>query len=147
MSRTQQSTICHLRMGTSFNLVFNLSSTHCHHCCLKHPCQHQVHPNPTLLNYNPIHLSHCHCNPVDPLIPAMSTSTHPASWPWSDHAQISLIHSPTPPKCSTRALMGLINNLGIVYHQYCSSSYLDLSFSKPILARSTTPGNGNQVRT
>ncbi len=69
---------------------------------------------------------------VDPLIPAMSTSTHPASWPWSDHAQISLIHSPTPLKCSTRAIMALINNLGIVYHQYCSSSYLDLSFSNRI---------------
>ncbi len=46
----------------------------------------------------------------------------PDSWPWTDHAQISLIHSPTPPKCSTRAIMALINNLGIVYHQYCSSS-------------------------
>ncbi len=59
---------------------------------------------------------------VDPLIPAMSTSTLTASWPGSDHGQISLIHSPTPLKCSTRALMALINNLGIVYHQYCSSS-------------------------
>ena len=49
----------------------------------------------------------------------------PDSWPWTDHAQISLIHSPTPPKCSTRAIVALINNLGIVYHQYCSSSYLD----------------------
>jgi hypothetical protein len=28
--------------------------------------------------------------------------------------------------------MALINNLGIVYHQYCSSSYLDLSFSNRI---------------
>ena len=58
----------------------------------------------------------------------------PDSWPWTDHAQISLIHSPTPPKCSTRALMALINNLGIVYHQYCSSSYLELSprRSRPI---------------
>ncbi len=28
--------------------------------------------------------------------------------------------------------MALINNLGIVYHQYCSSSYLDLTFSKRI---------------
>ena len=46
----------------------------------------------------------------------------PDSWPWTDHAQISLIHSPTPPKCSTRVIMALINNLGIVYHQYCSSS-------------------------
>jgi hypothetical protein len=46
----------------------------------------------------------------------------PDSWPWTDHAQISLIHSPTPPKCSTRAILALINNLGIVYHQYCSSS-------------------------
>jgi hypothetical protein len=32
------------------------------------------------------------------------------------------MHSPTPPKCSTRAIVALINNLGIVYHQYCSSS-------------------------
>ena len=46
----------------------------------------------------------------------------PDSWPCTDHAQISLFHSPTPPKCSTRAIMALINNLGIVYHQYCSSS-------------------------
>jgi hypothetical protein len=46
----------------------------------------------------------------------------PDSWPCTDHAQISLIHSPTPPKCSTRAIVALINNLGIVYHQYCSSS-------------------------
>jgi hypothetical protein len=51
----------------------------------------------------------------------------PDSWPWTDHSQISLIHSPTPPKCSSRAIMALINNLGIVYHQYCSSSYLDYS--------------------
>jgi hypothetical protein len=29
------------------------------------------------------------------------------------------------PKCSTRAIIALINNLGILYHQYCSSSYLD----------------------
>jgi hypothetical protein len=50
----------------------------------------------------------------------------PDSWPWSDHPQISLMHSPTPHKCSTRALMTLINNLGSVYHQYCSSSYLDI---------------------
>jgi hypothetical protein len=48
----------------------------------------------------------------------------PDSWPWTDHSQISLIHLPTPPKCSTRAIVALINNLGIVYHQYCSSSYL-----------------------
>jgi len=34
----------------------------------------------------------------------------------------SLFHLPTPPKCSTRATLALINNLGIVYHQYCSSS-------------------------
>jgi hypothetical protein len=46
----------------------------------------------------------------------------PDSWPSTDHAQISLIHLPTPPKCSTRAILALINNLGIVYHQYCSSS-------------------------
>jgi hypothetical protein len=46
----------------------------------------------------------------------------PDSWPWTDHSQISLIHSPPPPKCSTRPIMALINNLGIVYHQYCSSS-------------------------
>ncbi len=50
----------------------------------------------------------------------------PDSWLWTDHSQISLTHSPTPPKCSTRAIMALINNLGIVYHQYCSSSYLDI---------------------
>jgi hypothetical protein len=37
------------------------------------------------------------------------------------HPQIWLTYSPTPPKCSTRALLALINNLGIVYHQYCSS--------------------------
>jgi hypothetical protein len=48
----------------------------------------------------------------------------PDSWLWTDHSQISLKHSPTPPKCSTRAIMALINNLGIVYHQYCSSSIL-----------------------
>ena len=48
----------------------------------------------------------------------------PDSWPWSDQPQISLTHSPTPPKCSTRAIMALINNLGIVYHQYCSSLYI-----------------------
>ncbi len=69
---------------------------------------------------------------VDPLIPAMSTSTLTAYWPGSDPGQISLIHTPTPLKCSTRALMALINNLGIVYHQYCSSSYLDISFSSRI---------------
>jgi len=49
----------------------------------------------------------------------------PDSWPGTDHAQISLFHSPTPPKCSMGATLALINNLGIVYHQYCSSSYLD----------------------
>jgi len=49
----------------------------------------------------------------------------PEAWPWTDHAQISLIHSPTPPKCSTKAIVALINNQGIVYHQFCSSSYLD----------------------
>jgi hypothetical protein len=49
----------------------------------------------------------------------------PDSWSWTDQSQISLPHSPTPPKCSTRVIMALINNLGIVYHQYCSSSYLD----------------------
>jgi len=48
----------------------------------------------------------------------------PDSWLWTDHSQISLAHLPTPPICSTRAIMALINNLGIVYHQYCSSSYL-----------------------
>ncbi len=46
----------------------------------------------------------------------------PDSWAWTDHTQISLPHSLTPPKCSTRANLALINNLGIVYHQYCSSS-------------------------
>ena len=49
----------------------------------------------------------------------------PDSWSWTDQSQISLLHSPTPPKCSTRVIMALINNLRIVYHQYCSSSYLD----------------------
>jgi len=47
---------------------------------------------------------------------------YPDSWSWTDQSQISLMHSPTPPKCSTRAIVALINNLGIVYHQYCSSS-------------------------
>ena len=47
----------------------------------------------------------------------------PDSWSWTDHSQISLFHSPTPPKCSTRAIVALINNLGIVCHQYCSSSH------------------------
>ncbi len=79
---------------------------------------------------------------VDPLIPAMSTSTHPASWVWTDHTQISLPHSPTPPKCSTRAIGTLINNLGIVYHQYCSSSYLDHPANPGSL---TALGNGNQA--
>jgi hypothetical protein len=46
----------------------------------------------------------------------------PDSWLWTDHPQIRLSHSPTPPKCSMRAIVALINNLGIVYHQYCSSS-------------------------
>jgi hypothetical protein len=46
----------------------------------------------------------------------------PDSWAWTDQSQISLPHLPTPPKCSTRAHLALINNLGIVYHQYCSSS-------------------------
>jgi hypothetical protein len=46
----------------------------------------------------------------------------PDSWLWTDYSQISLMHSPTPPKCSMRAIMALIKNLGIVYHQYCSSS-------------------------
>jgi hypothetical protein len=47
----------------------------------------------------------------------------PYSWLWTDHSKISLTHLPTPPKCSVRAIMALINNLGIVYHQYCSSSH------------------------
>ena len=55
----------------------------------------------------------------------------PDSWLWTDHSQISLTHSPTPPKCSTRTIMALINNLGIVYHQYCSSSYLDYICADP----------------
>jgi hypothetical protein len=46
----------------------------------------------------------------------------PDSLAWTDQSQISLPHSPTPPKCSTRAILALINNLGIAYHQYCSSS-------------------------
>jgi hypothetical protein len=44
------------------------------------------------------------------------------------------MHSPTPPKCSTRAIMALINNLGIVYHQYCSSSDA-LAFIAPTAGR------------
>jgi hypothetical protein len=44
------------------------------------------------------------------------------SWEWRDRPQITVTHLPTPPKCSTRVIMALINNLGIVYHQYCSSS-------------------------
>ena len=60
----------------------------------------------------------------------------PDSWLWTDHTQISLSHSPTPPKCSTRAIVALINNLGIVYHQYCSSSYLDYSADHGSLYRS-----------
>ena len=67
----------------------------------------------------------------------------PDSWPCTDHAQISLFHSPTPPKCSTRAIVALINNLGIVYHQYCSSSYLDHPANPGSL---TALGNGNQAR-
>jgi hypothetical protein len=31
---------------------------------------------------------------------------------------------PTSPKC-TRAIQAQINNLGIVHHEYCTSSYLD----------------------
>jgi hypothetical protein len=50
----------------------------------------------------------------------------PDSWTWTDHSQISLMHLPTPPKRSMRANMALINNLGSVYHQYCSSSNGDL---------------------
>jgi len=50
----------------------------------------------------------------------------PDSWTLTDHSQISLTQLPTPPKCSMRAIMALINNLVIVYHQYCSSSYLDI---------------------
>ncbi len=71
----------------------------------------------------------------------------PDSWAWTDQSQISLPHSPTPPKCSKRAILVLMNNLGIVYHQCCSSSCLDLSISAPIPARFTAPGNGNQVQT
>ncbi len=50
----------------------------------------------------------------------------PDSWAWT--SQISLPHSPTPPKCTTRAILALINNLGIVYHQFCSSSLLGIKF-------------------
>ncbi len=32
--------------------------------------------------------------------------------------QIWLTYSPTPPKCSTRAIIALINNLYIIYHQH-----------------------------
>ncbi len=45
------------------------------------------------------------------------------SWEWTDHPQIWLTYLLTLPKCSTRALLALINNLGILYHQYCSSSF------------------------
>jgi len=43
--------------------------------------------------------------------------------PFPDQSQ----HLPTPPKCSMRAIVALINNLGIVYHQYCSSSQEPIS--------------------
>jgi len=62
------------------------------------------------------------CKLFTPLLKKLHACRSPDSWPCTDHAQISLIHSPTPPKCSTRAILALINNLGIVYHQYCSSS-------------------------
>jgi hypothetical protein len=45
----------------------------------------------------------------------------PDSWERTVRPQIWLTHLPTPPQCSTRAIIGLINNLGIVYHQYFSS--------------------------
>jgi hypothetical protein len=76
----------------------------------------------------------------------------PDSWPWTDHAQISLIHSPTPPKCSTRAIVALINNLGIVYHQYCSSSStglhdpLETHQSFPSIGLFGYGGNGQLLR-
>jgi hypothetical protein len=47
------------------------------------------------------------------------------SWVLTDHPQILVMYLQTPLKCSLRALKTLINNLSIVYHQYCSSSYLD----------------------
>ncbi len=53
----------------------------------------------------------------------------PDSWLWTDHSQISLMHSPTSPKCSTRGNMALINILGIVYHHYCSSSKVSISLT------------------
>ena len=58
------------------------------------------------------------------------------TWSWTDHLQINLMHLPTPPKCSTRAIMALINNLGIVYHQYCSSSYLVIRTDTCLIYRS-----------
>jgi hypothetical protein len=56
----------------------------------------------------------------------------PDSWAWTDHSQISLPHLPTPPKCSTGAILALINNLGIVYHQYCSSSFTGVEISSTL---------------
>jgi hypothetical protein len=58
----------------------------------------------------------------------------PDSWLWTDYSQISLMHSPTPPKCSTRAIMALINNLGIVYYQYCSSSAMPVAVCNSLVS-------------
>jgi hypothetical protein len=57
----------------------------------------------------------------------LSHCRSPDSREWTGRLQIWLAYLPTPPKCSTRAIIALKNNLGIVYHQYCSSSYLDYS--------------------
>jgi hypothetical protein len=40
---------------------------------------------------------------------------------------LTCIYLPTPTKHRMRAIIVLINNLSIIYHQYCSSSYVDYS--------------------
>jgi len=73
------------------------------------------------------------------MIVAARVYRSPDSWPGTEHPQISLFHSPTPPKCSTRATLALINNLGIVYHQYCSSSVTDSFAGTSCFRGETTP--------
>ena len=80
----------------------------------------------SIYNTKPVHILSIAAECVEWIVKekeVWSNCRSPDSWPCTDHAQISLIHSPTPPKCSTRAILALINNLGIVYHQYCSSSW------------------------
>ena len=64
----------------------------------------------------------------------------------TDGPQLWVTYSPTPTptKCSTRAIMALVYSLGIVHHQYCSSSILELSI---VSNAALGLGNGNQVRT